>query len=50
MGKINTLVFAGGAIHDWKGCSDAIVNVLHNVMNLRLPELRKTLTRLFRRI
>ena len=27
MGKINTLVFAGGAIHDWKGCSDAIVNV-----------------------
>ena len=28
MGKINTLVFAGGAIHDWKGCSDAIANVL----------------------
>lgn len=28
MGKINTLVFAGGAIHDWKGCSDAIVNAL----------------------
>ena len=28
MGKINTLVFAGGAIHDWKGCSDAIVSSL----------------------
>ena len=28
MAKINTLVFAGGAIHDWKGCSDEIVKVL----------------------
>ena len=28
MGKINTLVFAGGAVHDWKGCSGAIINEL----------------------
>ena len=28
MGKINTLVFAGGAIHDWKGCSKEIVDAL----------------------
>ena len=28
MGKINTLVFAGGAVHDWKGCSEAIINEL----------------------
>ena len=28
MGKINTLVFAGGAVHDWKGCSEAIISVL----------------------
>jgi len=28
MGKINTLVFAGGAIHDWKGCSKEIVGAL----------------------
>ena len=26
MGKINTLVFAGGAVHDWKGCSGAIID------------------------
>ena len=25
MGKINTLVFAGGAVHDWEGCSEAII-------------------------
>ena len=28
MKKINTLVFAGGAIHDWKGCSQEIVKSL----------------------
>jgi type 1 glutamine amidotransferase len=28
MGKINTLVFAGGRIHDWKGCSEAIIDAL----------------------
>ena len=28
MGKINTLVFAGGAIHDWKGCSQEIIKSL----------------------
>ena len=28
MGKIDTLVFAGGAVHDWKGCSEAIINAL----------------------
>ena len=28
MEKINTLVFAGGAIHDWKGCSKEIVGAL----------------------
>ena len=30
MGKINTLVFAGGSIHDWKGCSEVITDVLSN--------------------
>lgn len=28
MGKINTLVFVGGSIHDWKGCSEVITDVL----------------------
>ena len=28
MEKINTLVFAGGSIHDWKGCSEIIIDVL----------------------
>ena len=28
MGKIKTLVFAGGAVHDWKGCSEAIIDYL----------------------
>jgi len=28
MGTINTLVFAGGAIHDWKGCSREIIKSL----------------------
>jgi type 1 glutamine amidotransferase len=28
MSKINTLVFAGGAIHDWKGCSDTAIDWL----------------------
>ena len=28
MAKINTLVFAGGAIHNWKGCSEEIVKAL----------------------
>ncbi len=28
MKKINTLVFAGGVIHDWKGCSQEIVKSL----------------------
>jgi type 1 glutamine amidotransferase len=28
MGKINTLVFASGRIHDWKGCSEAIIDAL----------------------
>ncbi len=28
MEKINTLVFAGGAVHDWKGCSKAIIDAL----------------------
>ena len=28
MGKINTLVFAGGAVHDWKGCSEVIIDAL----------------------
>lgn len=28
MGTINTLVFAGGAIHDWKGCSQEIIKSL----------------------
>ena len=30
MGKINTLVFAGGSIHDWKGCSEVITGILSN--------------------
>ena len=34
MAKINTLVFAGGAIHNWKGCSEEIVNHFHNEKNL----------------
>jgi type 1 glutamine amidotransferase len=28
MSRINTLVFAGGAIHDWKGCSDTAIDWL----------------------
>lgn len=28
MEKINTLVFCGGEIHDWKGCGDEIVRFL----------------------
>ena len=28
MAKINTLVFCGGEIHDWKGCGDEIVKSL----------------------
>ena len=30
MGKIITLVFSGGSIHDWKGCSEVITDVLSN--------------------
>jgi len=28
MGKIKTLVFAGGQIHDYKGCGKAIMEAL----------------------
>ena len=28
MAKINTLVFAGGAIHNWKGCGEEIEKAL----------------------
>ena len=40
MGTINTLVFAGGAIHDWKGCSQEIIKSLskQNDFNITVVE------------
>ena len=40
MAKINTLVFAGGAIHDWKGCSDEIVKVLSQRDEFEITRVR----------
>ena len=43
MEKINTLVFAGGSIHDWKGCSEVIVDVLSDQNTFEITKIEDDL-------
>ena len=43
MGKINTLVFAGGAIHDWKGCSDTAIDWLSQRDEFEITKIEEDL-------
>ena len=43
MKKINTLVFAGGAIHDWKGCSQEIVKSLSKTDDFEITVIEDAL-------
>jgi len=46
MGKINTLVFAGGAVHDWKGCSEAIIDALSQRDEFEITKIEEDLSAL----
>ncbi len=39
MAKIRTLLYAGGEIHDWKGCGDAIQQALEEAGNFELTRV-----------
>jgi type 1 glutamine amidotransferase len=43
MSKINTLVFAGGAIHDWKGCSDTTIDWLSQSDEFEITKVEEDL-------
>ena len=43
MGKINTLVFAGGAVHDWKGCSETIIETLSQQEEFEITKVEEDL-------
>ena len=43
MGKINTLVFAGGAVHDWRGCSAAIIDALSQREEFEITKVEEDL-------
>ena len=43
MGKINTLVFAGGAVHDWEGCSGAIIELLSQREEFEITKVEEDL-------
>ena len=43
MGKINTLVFAGGAVHDWEGCSGAIIEALSQREEFEITKVEEDL-------
>lgn len=43
MSRINTLVFAGGAIHDWKGCSDAAIEWLSQQDEFEITKIEEDL-------
>ena len=43
MEKINTLVFCGGEIHDWRGCGDAIVKALSEREEFEITRINENL-------
>ena len=43
MGKINTLVFAGGAVHDWEGCSGVIIAALSQREEFEITKVEEDL-------
>lgn len=43
MSRINTLVFAGGAIHDWKGCSDTAIEWLSQRAEFEITKVEEDL-------
>ena len=43
MEKINTLVFCGGEIHDWRGCGDAIVKALSEREEFQITRINENL-------
>ena len=40
---IKTLVFAGGAIHDWNGCSEAIIDILSQRDEFEITKIEEDL-------
>lgn len=44
MPKIKTLLFAGGSIHDWKGCGDVIEECLRGCADLELTKVEDDLS------
>ena len=46
MGKINTLVFAGGAVHDWKECSKVIIDALSEQDEFEITKVEEDLNAL----
>jgi len=42
--NINTLLFAGGSIHDWKGCGDALEECLKDCEALELTKVEDDLS------
>jgi hypothetical protein len=46
MAKIKTLLFAGGAIHDWRGCSHAIYDALSQCEDFELTRAEDDLNAL----
>jgi type 1 glutamine amidotransferase len=43
MEKINTLVFCGGEIHDWKGCGDEIIKSLSECEEFQITRVDENL-------
>ena len=43
MAKINTLVFCGGEIHDWKGCGDEIIKSLSECQEFQITRVDENL-------
>ncbi|MFQ6079085.1 MAG: ThuA domain-containing protein [Thermodesulfobacteriota bacterium] len=43
MKKIKTLVFAGGEIHDWKGCSEVIIDALSERKEFEITKVEEDL-------
>ena len=44
MPKIKTLLFAGGSIHDWKGCGEAVEECLKRCAELELAKVEDDLS------
>lgn len=40
---INTLVFAGGSLHDWQGCSEAIIEILSRCDEFKITKIEEDL-------